>query len=44
VGIDAPYPTALDLRQVRRNEIHVWGPALRLSIHPYRPNPLQEAA
>lgn len=33
VGIDAPYPTALDLRQVRRNEIHVWGPTLRLSIH-----------
>jgi hypothetical protein len=33
VGIDAPYPTALDLRQVRRNEIHVWGPTLRLSIY-----------
>jgi hypothetical protein len=44
VGIDAPYPTALDLRQVRRNEIHVWGPALRLSIHPYRPPSPQETA
>jgi hypothetical protein len=29
---------------VRRNEIHVWGPALRLSIDPYRPPSPQETA
>jgi hypothetical protein len=38
VGIDANAPTAVDLRQVRRNEIHVWGPTLRLSVQPDRPS------
>ena len=39
VGIDADAPTAVDLRQVRRNEIHVWGPTLRLSVQQDRSSP-----
>ena len=43
VGIDAAVPhRAWTCGRSRRNEIHVWGPALRLSIHPDRPDPLQE--
>jgi hypothetical protein len=32
VGVDSTAPTAVDLRQAGRGEIHVWAPVLRLSV------------